>query len=71
MGGLNLRMTRTFSWGINSCLLIRSDLAHSCHWNSTSWVESLTLGLMIGDKPKKNIFLGPLIHTICPSGYNV
>ena len=39
-GGLNLRMAGTFSWGINSCFLIWSNLTRSCRWNSTSWAES-------------------------------
>ena len=35
VGGLNLTMVGTFFWGINNCFFIRSNLAHSCHWNST------------------------------------
>ena len=68
-GGLNFMMARTFSWGTNSCFLIRFDLARSSCWNSTSWVERLILGLKVGNKPKI-IFFGALIHTIWPSGHN-
>ena len=40
IGGLNLMIAGTFSSEINNCFFIRSDLARSCRWNSTSWAES-------------------------------
>ena len=30
VGGLNLMMVGTFSWGINNCFFIQSDLDYSC-----------------------------------------
>ena len=59
-----------FSWGINNCFFIQSDLGCSSCWNSTSWAESLILGLMVGNKPRK-IFFWALIHTLSPLGHNV
>ena len=56
VGGLNLRMMGNFSWGINSCFLILSDMTCSYRLNSTSWVESRILGVMVGNKPRKNFF---------------
>ena len=39
MGGLKLKMAGMIvSWGIIYCLLIQSNLAHFCPWNSKSWV---------------------------------
>ena len=52
-------MAVNFSWGINNCFFIRSDLARSYHWNSTSWAESWILGFS-----SREYFLGALIHTI-------
>ena len=63
-------MAGTFSWGINNCFFIRSDLARFCRWNSTSWVESWILGFMVENK-SRIIFLGALIHTIWPTCHNV
>ena len=40
VGGLNLRMAGNFSWAINSCFLILSDLTCSYRLNYTSWAES-------------------------------
>ena len=62
-------MAGTFSWEINNCFFIRSDLALSCCWNSTSWAESWILGFMVGNKPRI-IFFGALIHTIWPTCHN-
>ena len=59
--GMNLRMIRYFSRGINGCLLIQSDLACSFLWNSTSWAESWTLGFMLEIGPRKIFFRG--FHT--------
>ena len=47
VGDLNLMMVGTFSWGINNCFFIRSDLVRSCCWNSTSWAESWILDFMV------------------------
>ena len=38
--GLKWMMIGTFFWGINGCILIRSDFARSYCWNFTSWVEN-------------------------------
>ena len=56
VGGLNLRMMGNFSWGINSCFLILSDMTCSYRLNSTSWVESRILGVMVGNKSRKKNF---------------
>ena len=63
-------MTVTFYWGINNCFYIRSDLASSCRWNSTSWAKRWILGFMVENKPRR-IFFGALIHIIWPTGHNV
>ena len=63
-------MAETFSWGINDCFFIGSDLACSCCWNSTSWAKSWILGFMVGNKPRR-IFFGDLIRIIWPSGHSV
>ena len=55
--GLNLMMVGTFSWKINNCFFIQSNLAHSCRWNSISWIASWILGFMVENKPRR-IFLG-------------
>ena len=57
VGGLNLMMVRTLSWGINNCFFIRSNLARSYRWNSTSWAKSRILGFMVENKLRR-IFLG-------------
>ena len=39
---------------IDRCFLKCSNRAHYCHWNSRSWVENWTLGLMVeGLGPRK------------------
>ena len=43
-------------------VIIPSDLAHFCRWNTTSWAESWIFGFMIGNKLKRKNF-GALIHT--------
>ena len=45
-------MARTFSYEINNCFFIRSDLARSYRWNSTSWAKSWILGFIVRNKPK-------------------
>ena len=45
-------MAGTFSWGINNFFFIRSDLARSYRWNSTSWAESRILGFIVENKPR-------------------
>ena len=47
VGGLKLKVGGIFSWGINCCLFIQSNLPHSCCWNSKSWPVNWTLGLMM------------------------
>ena len=51
-------MVGTFSWRINNYFFIRSDLARSCRWDSTSWAESWILGFMVENKPRRIFFLG-------------
>ena len=46
-----------FLLGNQQCLLIRSDLVRSCHWNFTSLAKIWTLGLMLKIRPKR-IVLG-------------
>ena len=52
-GDLNLKVVGIFSWGINRYLLIRSNLARSCRWNSKSWAMNWTLDLAIKISPKE------------------
>ena len=47
VGGFETKSSRDFSWEINRCFLMCSNLAHYRCWNSRSWVENWTLGLIV------------------------
>ena len=57
VGGLKLKVAEIFSWGINYCLLNRSNLASSYCCISKSWALKWALGLMI-EKNVRKVFLG-------------